>query len=316
MKKFWQLAATGVLAISMLAACGDEAQPNEQQESVQKEENAAGAFPVTVEDALGKDITLEEAPERIVSLTPSNTEILFGLGLEEEIVGVNDNDNYPEQVEEKTRVGGIEYNIETIISLQPDVVFAHESGLSGIEGAMIEQLESSGIKVFVVEDAADFEETYETIEEMGELTGKEAEAEEVIASIKEKLTEIQSRLEGAEPKTAFMVVGGAPDIYVVGQNTFMNEMLEAINVDNAVEQDGWVMYSPEEFVAADPDSLVFTYEGDDEIIKSNPAFAVMKAVQNNAMTVVDGDTTSRQGPRIAEGVEELARAIYPEVFND
>ena len=316
MKKFWQLAATGVLAISMLAACGDEAQSNEQQESAQKEESAAGAFPVTVEDALGKDITLEEAPDRIVSLTPSNTEILFGLGLDEEIVGVNDNDNYPEQVEEKTRVGGIEYNIETIISLQPDVVFAHESGLSGIEGAMIEQLESSGIKVFVVEDAADFEETYETIEEMGELTGKEAEAEEVIASIKEKLTEIQSRLEGAEPKTAFMVVGGAPDIYVVGQNTFMNEMLEAINVDNAVEQDGWVMYSPEEFVAADPDSLVFTYEGDDEIIKSNPAFAVMKAVQNNAMTVVDGDTTSRQGPRIAEGVEELARAIYPEVFND
>ncbi len=316
MKKFWQLAATGFLAISMLAACGDEAQPNEQQESVQKEENAAGAFPVTVEDALGKDITLEEAPDRIVSLTPSNTEILFGLGLEEEIVGVNDNDNYPEQVEEKTRVGGIEYNIETIISLQPDVVFAHESGLSGIEGAMIEQLESSGIKVFVVEDAADFEETYETIEEVAELTGREAEAEEIIASIKGKLTEIQSRLEDVEPKTAFMVVGGAPDIYVVGQNTFMNEMLEAINVENAVKQDGWVMYSPEEFVAADPDSLVFTYEGDDEIIKRNPAFAVMKAVQNNAMTVVDGDTTSRQGPRIAEGVEELARAIYPEVFND
>lgn len=316
MKKFWQLAATGFLAISMLAACGDEAQPNEQQESAQKEESAQGAFPVTVEDALGKDITLAEAPDRIVSLTPSNTEILFGLGLDEEIVGVNDNDNYPEQVEEKTRVGGIEYNIETIISLQPDVVFAHESSLSGLEGAMIEQLESSGIKVFVVEDAADFEETYETIEEMGKLTGREAEAEEIIASIKGKLTEIQSRLEGAEPKTAFMVVGGAPDIYVVGQNTFMNEMLKAINVENAVEEDGWVMYSPEEFVAADPDSLVFTYEGDDEIIKSNPAFAVMKAVQNNAMTVVDGDTTSRQGPRIAEGVEELARAIYPEVFND
>ena len=315
MKRFWQLAATSILAISVLVACGDEAEPNEQQESAQGEESAAGTFPVTVEDALGKEITVEEAPDRIVSLTPSNTEILFGLGLDEEVVGVNDNDTYPEQVEEKTRVGGIEYNIETIISLQPDVVFAHESSLSGLEGAM-DQLESSGIKVFVVEDASNFEETYETIEDMAVLTGKEAEAEEIISSTKEKLMEIQQKLEGAEPKTAFMVIGGAPDIYVVGQNTFMNEMLKAINVENAVRQDGWVMYSAEEFVAANPDSLVFTYEGDDEIIKNNPAFAVMKAVQNNAITVVDGDTTSRQGPRIAEGVESLARAIYPEVFND
>ncbi|MGM9948918.1 MAG: helical backbone metal receptor [Lysinibacillus sp.] len=315
MKKFWQLAATGFLAISMLVACGDEAAPNEQKESAQGEGSAAGAFPVTVEDALGKEITLEEAPDRIVSLTPSNTEILFGLGLDEEIVGVNDNDNYPEQVKDRTRVGGIEYNIETIISLQPDVVFAHESSLSSLEGA-IDQLEGSGIKVFIVEDASDFEETYETIEDIAELTGKEAEAEEIIADIKDRLTEIEDKLEGVEPKTAFMVVGGAPDIYVVGQNTFMNEMLKAINVENAVQQDGWPMYSPEEFVAADPDSLVFTYEGDDEIIKNNPAFAVMKAVQNNAMAVVDGDTTSRQGPRLAEGVESLARAIYPEVFND
>ena len=68
-----------------------------------------------------------------MSLTPSNTEILFGLGLDEEVVGVNDNDNYPEQVAEKTRIGGIEYNIETIISLQPDVVFAHESSMFTFE---------------------------------------------------------------------------------------------------------------------------------------------------------------------------------------
>lgn len=315
MKRFWQLAATSALAISVLMACGDEAEPKEQKETTQSEESATGAFPVTVEDALGKDITLEEAPDRIVSLTPSNTEILFGLGLDEEVVGVNDNDNYPEQVNERTRVGGIEYNIETIISLEPDVVFAHESSMYSLEGA-IEQLESAGIKVFVVEDAVNFEDTYETIEDVAALTGKEAEAEKVVSSIKSKLAEIQNKLEGVEPKTVFMVIGGAPDIYVVGQNTFMNEMLKAINIENAVQQDGWPMYSAEEFVAADPDFLLFTYEGDDETIKNNPAFAVMKAVKDDAMAVVDGDTTSRQGPRIAEGVESIAKAVYPEVFND
>ena len=315
MKKFWRLAATATLAISMLAACGAEKETEQQEQNITVEENNDTAFPVTVTDALGKEITLEEAPDRIVSLTPSNTEILFGLGLDEEVVGVNDNDNYPEQVADKTRIGGIEYNIETIISLQPDVVFAHESSMFTFESA-IEQLEASGVTVFVVDNAETFDETYETIEVIGTLTGKDEEADKIIASIQSKLADIQAKLQGVAPKTAFMVVGASPDIYVVGQNTFMNEMLKAINVENAVKEEGWVQYSAEQFIAANPDSIVFTYAGDDETIKNNPAFAVMTAIQNNALTVVDGDTTSRQGPRIAEGVESLAKAIYPEVFND
>mgnify|MGYP003391097794 FL=1 len=315
MKKFWRLAATATLAISMLAACGAEKEIEQQEQNITVEENSDTAFPVTVTDALGKEITLEEAPDRIVSLTPSNTEILFELGLDEEVVGVNDNDNYPEQVADKTRIGGIEYNIETIISLQPDVVFAHESSMFTFESA-IEQLEASGVTVFVVDNAETFDETYETIEVIGTLTGKDEEADKIIASIQSKLADIQAKLQGVSPKTAFMVVGASPDIYVVGQNTFMNEMLKEINVDNAVKEEGWPLYSAEQFIAANPDSLVFTYAGDDETIKNSPAFAVMTAIQNNALTVVDGDTTSRQGPRIAEGVESLAKAIYPEVFND
>lgn len=315
MKKFWQLAAATTLAISMLAACGEEKETEQEEQKIAVEENHDVAFPVTVTDAIGKEITLEEAPDRIVSLTPSNTEILFALGLDEEIVGVNDNDNYPAQVAEKTRIGGIEYNIETIISLQPDIVFAQESSMFTLESA-IEQLEASGITVFVVEDADTFDETYETIEVIGTLTDKDEEAEKIISSIQSKLADIQSKLQGVAPKTAFMVVGALPDIYVVGQNTFMNEMLKIINVENAVKEEEWVLYSAEQFIAANPDSIVFTYEGDDETIKNNPAFAVMTAIQNNALTVIDGDTTSRQGPRIAEGVESLAKAIYPEVFND
>ena len=315
MRRFWKLVAATTLTLSMLAACGTEKETEQQTQTGVVEGSQDVAFPVTVTDALGKDITLEEAPDRIVSLTPSNTEILFGLGLDEEIVGVNDNDNYPEQVADKTRIGGTEYNIETIISLQPDIVFAHESSMFTFESA-IEQLEASGVTVFVVENAITFDETYETIEAIGTLTDKDEEAEKVIASIQSKLADIQAKLQGVAPKTAFMVVGGAPDIYVVGQNTFMNEMLKAINVENAVQEEGWPLYSAEQFIAANPDSIVFTYEGDDETIKNNPAFAVMTAIKNNALTVVDGDTTSRQGPRIAEGVESLAKAIYPEVFND
>ncbi|WP_332651002.1 ABC transporter substrate-binding protein [Lysinibacillus sp. 54212] len=315
MKKLWQLWLTALLTLGLLSACNEDNASSGAKVKQNDEVNNEQVFPVTVKDARGNDVTLQEAPDRIVSLTPSNTEILFSLGLDEEIVGVNDNDNYPEQVAEKTSVGGMEFNIETIISLQPDIVFAHESSMYMMEGA-IDQLVSAGIKIFVVKDAMNFEETYKTIEEIGTLTGKEDEAEKVTKDIQNKLAEIQAKVKGQEPKTAFIVVGTQPDIYVVGQNNFMNEMLKAINVTNAVEVEGWPMYSAEEFVDSNPDSIIFTYAGDDEVIKNNKAFSVMKAVQSNSLTVVDGDTTSRQGPRLALGVEALAKAIYPEAFNE
>lgn len=303
MKKFWRLAATAAFTLTILTACG--------QKSAQPTETTG----ITVTDAIGKEITLTEQPDRIISLTPSNTEILFGLGLDDEIVGVNDNDNYPAQVADKERIGGVDFNLEAIIALEPDIVFAHESSLNSLEIG-IPQLEAAGVHVFVVDNAETVEETYETIEDIGVLTGRASEAEALITSIQEDITEVVTALDGTEPKSAFLVVGGAPDIYVAGQGTFMNEMLNIINVENAVKEEGWPLYSAEQFVAANPDSLIFTYAGDDELIKNNPAFAVMHAVKNNALTVVDGDTTSRQGPRMAEGLAELAQAIYPEAFNE
>lgn len=303
MKKFWRVAATTTMVLAILTACGAS------EPEVEREQG------VTVTDALGNDITLAEAPDRIISLTPSNTEILFGLGLAEEIVGVNDSDNYPNEAARKEKVGGVEYNLELIISLEPDIVFAHESSMSTLTMA-IPQLESAGVPVFVVDNAESFEETYATIEDIGTLTGKEAEATEMINRVQTDVAKVQEAIEGQPAKSAFLVVGGSPDIYVAGQGTFMNEMLNAIHVENAVKEEGWPLYSPEQFIAANPDSLIFTYEGDDEIIKNNPAFAVMDAVINDAMTVVNGDTTSRQGPRLAQGVEELARAIYPEAFHE
>lgn len=314
MRRFWQLAAAATLAISMLAACGDEKEPQQQEQNLAVEESQDVAFPVTVTDARGNEITLEEEPDRIVSLTPSNTEILFELGLDEEIVGVNDNDNYPEQVAEKTRIGGTEYNLEVITSLAPDIVFAHESSLYA-EG-IFDQLEAAGLKVFVVDNAQTFEDTYETIETIGTLTNRKEEADTIVENIETKLAEIQAKLVNVGSRKAFIIIAASPDIYTVGQNTFMNEMLKVINVENVVQQEGWPMYSAEDFLAANPDTILFTYAGDDETIRNNPAFSDMNAVKNNAMAIVDGDTTSRQGPRIAEGVESLAKAMYPEVFND
>ena len=115
MKKIWQLWLTAILATFLLAACGAEDTKNDDTpatENTQSEDQATdesseeAAFPLTLTDAVGNEITLEEAPETIVSMIPSNTEILFALGLNDEIVGVNDWDNYPEEALEKEKIGG------------------------------------------------------------------------------------------------------------------------------------------------------------------------------------------------------------------
>ncbi|EAZ84702.1 hypothetical protein BB14905_19505 [Bacillus sp. B14905] len=322
MKKFWKIGVSAFLTIGLLAACGQEAQkdnstPTEEQTQQETSKAEEATFPMTITDAIGKDITLEAPPKKIVSLIPSNTEILFGLGLKDEIVGVTDNDDYPPEVVEKDKVGGMEYNIEQIIALKPDIVFAHESSMSLSESA-IAQLESAGVKVFVVKNAQDFNETYTTIEQLGRATGKLPEAEKIIADMKAKVEEVQGKVKDVEPKNVFVEASDEPNIYTAGQGTFMNAMLEMIHAKNvAADGDNWYEIGAEQIITKNPDVIVVTYSYVPDILTKIPkraGFDTINAVKNNAIVQVDESTTSRQGPRLADGLEELAKAIYPEVF--
>lgn len=233
MKTWQRLSSVGVLSLMLLAACGQEETNTTEKETTTQQSTEVteeqAQFPVTVTDSLNKEITLENAPKRIISLTPSNTEILFGLGLNEEIIGVSDNDNYPEEVLTKEKVGGMEFNLEQLISLQPDLIVAHESGLYSFNEEAITQLEAVGIPVFVVKNAATFEETYTTIEQIGQLTGKTKEATEIIASIQKGIQDIEVKVADLEEKSVFIVVGTEPDLYATGKETFMDEMLQVPN---------------------------------------------------------------------------------------
>lgn len=316
MKK-WHLLSSAALLTLTLAACGAEEEAADKSTATNSAETTETAqFPLTQIDALGKEITIETAPARIISLIPSNTEILFGLGLEEQIIAVNDNDNYPAEALAKEKVGGMEFNLEQIIALQPDLVLAHESNLYSFNEEAIAQLEAIGITVFVVKDAKTFEETYTTIEQIGRMTNKVQQAADMIASIKTGIDEIEVKVADLEEKSVFIVVGTAPELYAAGQETFINEMLEVLDVENVVPELGWPQYSAEQFVKSNPDAILVTYESDIEAIQTNDAYSEMDAVKNDQVKLIDGDTTSRQGPRIVEGIESLAEAIYPEAFNE
>ena len=155
MKKIWQLGLTSILAVFLLSACGATATPDKPKEDETPiVEVVEAAFPVTLTDAVGNEITLETAPATIVSMIPSNTEILFALGLAEEVIGVSDYDDYPAEAEGKETIGGYEFNVEKIIALNPEIVFAHESAF-GMSGEGIQQIRDAGIPVFVVKNAVE-----------------------------------------------------------------------------------------------------------------------------------------------------------------
>lgn len=325
MNKFWKFGMSAGMAALLLAGCGEEAAPVEKEDvetpAEPPKEIAEVEFPVTLTDAAGEEVVIEEEPDAIVSMVPSNTEIAYELGLGEKMVGVSDFDNYPEEAASVEKIGGQEFNVEKIISLQPDVVLAHESNL-GVGDAGLQQLRDAGLNVFVVEEATTFEEVFETMTIIGQATGAMEEADAQISEMEAQLDEIEALASDVkEPKKVFVEVGSSPEIYTTGSGTFIDEMLSKINAENvAGDQEGWVSMDPEAIVSSNPDVIVSTegaYVPDavDQIMNRN-GFAEITAVEDEAVYNLDSDKLTRQGPRVTEGLLELAQAVYPEVYGE
>ena len=321
MKKAWKFGLSTGFAVSLLAACGEEVAMVEEEASESPTEVAEAEFPVTLTDAVGEEIVIEEEPEAIVSMVPSNTEIAYELGLEDKMVGLSDYDNYPEEAAEVEKIGGQEFNVEKIISLQPDIVLAHESGL-GVGDAGLQQLRDAGLSVFVVNSAASFEEVYETMTTIGQATGTVEEAENMVSEMKTEVEDIEERAATVEePKTVFIEVAGPPEIFTAGSGTFMDEMLSIINAENAAEDlEGWASVDPEAIAEKNPDVILTTYgfyvpDAVDQVL-SRSGFGEVTAIKEETVYDVESDLVNRSGPRLTEGLLEMAEAIYPEVFSE
>lgn len=314
--KYWKVGFAAVAASSVLVACSDS---EETTNNAAKEPASDAAYPLTVTDATGTEVTIDEAPERIISMIPSNTEILFELGLGDEVVAVTDIDDYPAEAAEKEKIGSMEFDFEKIIALTPDVVFSHESAM-GVSEAGIEQLRAAGIDVYVVDDAKNFDETYDTIRDIAEITNTEHKAEEIVADMEAQVADIQDKLKDVEPKRVFVENSDVPEIYTAGANTFTDEMLKMIKAENvAATKEGWYLISSEEIIAQNPDVIVVSYSYVPDVLTTLPArpgFETIAAVKNGAIVQVDENTTSRQAPRLADGLLEMATAIHPEVFGE
>lgn len=308
--------------IGIIAGCGSDSDPEENNLSNNHEENVEQnedeQFPVTVTDGVGEEFTIDEEPETIVSVMPSNTEIAYALGLEEKMVGGSDFDDYPEAAADLEKVGGTELNIEKIVDLDPDLVLALPSNGEGIE-----QMEEVGLPVLVVNDATNFDEVYESIEMIGEVTGASEQSEEIIDEMQEGLATLEEKattIDEDDMKQVYVEISPEPEIFTTGSGTFQDDMLSLIQAENIFgDEEGWLEISEEAVIEEDPDVIILTYdyeEDAEEQLMKRDGWNEVTAVEEESVYVVDEDLVSRPGPRLVEGVETLAKAIYPDVFEE
>ncbi|MGP0586445.1 ABC transporter substrate-binding protein [Paenibacillus timonensis] len=333
MKNWKRIASLGLLALLLvLAACGNnevnqgtgnaaEATQQTQNAGTNAETNQPVAqettFPYTVTDSTGKEFTFDAAPKRIVSLAPSETEVLFALGLDEQVAGVSDLDDYPEAVKDKPRMGGFQVNVEAIVAAQPDLILA----ASLIDEATVKSLTDMGLQVFQ-SNPKTIDAVMEHIQTIGEITNHQAEADEVVGKMKQEVQTVTDAVGSlSEDQKKKVYIEFSPG-WTVGKGEFMDEMITlsgGINVASEVE--GWSEINEEQIIQANPDVILYAKSVIDEnnktladIIKGRSGWDQISAVKENQIIAMDDNLLSRTGPRVTQGLIEVAKAIHPDLI--
>ncbi|MDF2520994.1 MAG: FecB [Clostridia bacterium] len=306
MKRIISIIMAFVLILS-LAACQAP-----QQETPAPAEQPAASTKLEITDLKGRSITFDKVPERIVSLSPANTEILFAVGAGDKVVGVTSFDDYPEQVKNIEKIGDFEGpNLELIQKVNPDVVLAG----GYIQEDLIASLEQLNIPV-VSTEATDFNSIFDSIALIGKLSGNEDKAEAVVKDMKDKIAEIQDKVKDKTPKSVFYVVWTDP-LTTAGADTFINDIIKTAGGINTAEKvQYWAKYSAEELIKDNPEYLFSskhaTNEGvTEDFYKQSPVFKNLDSVKNgNIYLMSDDNIVSRPGPRIVQAIEEVAKALH------
>lgn len=268
---------------------------------------APAAYPLTVTDALGRVVTLAAPPQRIVSLAPNVTEMLFALGVDERIVGISDADDYPgERLAGRARVGGVELNVEAIVGLHPDLIV----GLFELQRGQLASLITLGLPVVVLQ-ARTLPDVYTQISLLGHLTDREESARRVVTSMRAREEHITSTVQGRRPPRVYVEIWGEPPI-AAGSLTFIDDLIHragGVNILSDLPQ--WPLVADEVVIARDPEVILLTYPGRVQLM-TRPAWGHVAAVRSGRVVVVPSALVSRPGPRVVLGLEILAHAIHPD----
>ncbi len=311
-KRYFLLTVLLVATVIIFSGCTIEEEVDQAEEELVTERK------VVVTDRKGREVSIEGVPERIVSLSPANTETLFALGLGEAVVAVTEYCNYPPEAQEKELIGDFANpSTEKILELSPDLVLA-----STLQKDTVLQLEDLGVKVLVVESQS-LEEIYSSIKMIAEVTAVEEEGEALVLSMMDRVKAVEDALAvigEADRVLIFYEVYSDP-LMSAGDGTFINEIIAyagGINIFHDVDEN-YPMVSAEVVAEKEPDVILYPdYHGTADLVleqmAGRPGWENVPAITENRIYAVNDDHFSRPGPRIVNAIEEAAKFFYPDLF--
>jgi iron complex transport system substrate-binding protein len=308
-----------LLTIAVLEACS----PISPTPASSKLNSTPAATQGTIEliDGLNRTVRLPSPAKRIVSLAPSNTEILYAVGAGNQVVGRDSYSDYPLEAQAVTDIGGSfgDLNIETIVSLKPDLVLA--SSLS--TEAQIETLEKLGIPVFALSNPIDFEGLYDNLRITAKLSGHEAKTEDLIKDLEARVATVQQKAASikSRPLVFYELDGSEPDApWTAGGGTFISTLIDMAGGENLGDKlaGEWIQISAEELITQNPDVIIlgdYTWGGvTPDQVAARAGWDSIAAVMNDKVYTFDDNLVSRPGPRLVEGLESMARLLHPELY--
>jgi iron complex transport system substrate-binding protein len=293
------------LLIGLLTACAPQATPT--------------AAASTFTDGLGRTVTLNGPAQRIVSLAPSNTEILFAIGAGKQVVGRDQLSDFPEEAKAVTDIGSTfdALNTELIVAQKPDLVLAAEINTP----EQVKQLENLGLTVYYLKNPTTLEGMYDNLKLVAQMTGHSDEAAKLVDSLKARVEAVDKKIAPLSSKfSAFYELDGTDPAkpYTAGKGTFITLLIDRAGGYNiASDIDGYPQMSLEQVVAADPAFIILgdaRYGVSPESIAQRPGWENISAVKDGHVVPFNDDLVSRPGPRLVDALEELAKLFRPELF--
>jgi iron complex transport system substrate-binding protein len=304
------VAASGVIAPLLLSGAT-------ARQAVPSDRTMSDASHIELKDETGRAVRIPRVVRRIVSLAPSVTETLFALGLGDRVVGDTNFCDYPPEARTKVRIGGpINPNIEAIAALHPDLVVATRSIN---RPASVRSLEQLGIPVYAT-DPHTVEQVLTSTQRLGELLDAGDAGRSLAADLDGRLSALDQRLAGLPPKNVLMVIWLDP-LISVGHDTFLEDALRRAGAHSVIDtRQSWPNVNLEQVIRLQPDYLVFSSDDPQQVqrqfaeLQQRPGWRRLEAVRNRRFIVVS-EAISHPSPRLVDGIEQLARALYPSQFS-
>jgi len=271
------------------------------------------SFPLTVKRSDGTDLVIKSAPKRIASLSAGTTEIFYAIGAQSQLIATDKYSDFPEQAKNTTKLDGFRPSLEEITALSPDLVVVVDN-----QQQVVENLDRLGIAVLYLKVPASLQETLQQIQFYGDVTAHPGEAQRVAAGMRARIDAVQRKLTGIQqgPRVYTEI---DVKLFSAAPNSFIGDLMSTVKAQNIVPagQKPYPQITQEFIIAKDPEVIILAdveLGESADTVKARPGWSAISAVRNGRVYGIDTNLVERPGPRIVDGLEALAKALYPDKF--